>query len=83
MALAGGLILNLMPCVFPVLSIKALSITGKASKEQREVRKGAWLYTVGILTTMLLLVNYGGVTGRWCTGWLGDSNYKHRGLSLY
>ena len=39
MALAGGLILNLMPCVFPVLSIKALSITGKASKEQREVGK--------------------------------------------
>ena len=57
MALAGGLILNLMPCVFPVLSIKALSITGKASKEQREVRRGAWLYTVGVLTTMLLLAS--------------------------
>ena len=57
MALAGGLILNLMPCVFPVLSIKALSITGKASKEQREVRRGAWLYTAGVLTTMLLLAS--------------------------
>lgn len=57
MALAGGLILNLMPCVFPVLSIKALSIAGKASKEQREVQKGAWLYTAGILVTMLVLAS--------------------------
>ena len=57
MALAGGLILNLMPCVFPVLSIKALSITGKASKEQREVRRGAWLYAAGVLTMMLLLAS--------------------------
>ena len=55
MALAGGLILNLMPCVFPVLSIKALSIAGKASKERREVQRGAWLYTAGILVTMLVL----------------------------
>lgn len=57
MALTGGLILNLMPCVFPVLSIKALSIAGKASKERREVQKGAWLYTAGILVTMLVLAS--------------------------
>ena len=57
MALAGGLILNLMPCVFPVLSIKALSIAGKASKERREVQRGAWPYTAGILVTMLVLAS--------------------------
>ena len=57
MALAGGLILNLMPCVFPVLSIKALSIAGKATKERRDVQKGAWLYTAGILVTMLVLAS--------------------------
>jgi cytochrome c biogenesis protein CcdA len=57
MALAGGLILNLMPCVFPVLSIKALSIADKATKERRDVRKGAWLYTLGILATMLVLAS--------------------------
>lgn len=57
MALAGGLILNLMPCVFPVLSIKALSIAGKATKERRDVQQGAWLYTVGILATMLVLAS--------------------------
>ena len=57
MALAGGLILNLMPCVFPVLSIKALSIAGKATKERRDVQQGAWLYTAGILATMLVLAS--------------------------
>ena len=57
MALAGGLILNLMPCVFPVLSIKALSIAGKASKERCEVQRGAWIYTAGILVTMLVLAS--------------------------
>ena len=57
MALVGGLILNLMPCVFPVLSIKALSITGKATKERRDVQQGAWLYTAGILATTLVLAS--------------------------
>lgn len=55
MALAGGLILNLMPCVFPVLSIKALSIASKSSKSRHEVQRGAWLYTAGILVSMLTL----------------------------
>ena len=57
MALVGGLILNLMPCVFPVLSIKALSIASKAAKRRHEIKKGAWLYTIGILITMLLLAS--------------------------
>jgi cytochrome c biogenesis protein CcdA len=57
MALAGGLLLNLMPCVFPVLSIKALSIAQKAAKARRDVQLGAWLYTAGILVTMLLLAS--------------------------
>ena len=57
MALAGGLILNLMPCVFPVLSIKALSIAQKATKARRDVQMGAWLYTAGILAAMLLLAS--------------------------
>jgi thiol:disulfide interchange protein DsbD len=55
MALAGGLILNLMPCVFPVLSIKALSIAAQSSKSRRDVQRGAWLYTTGILVSMLSL----------------------------
>ena len=58
MALAGGLILNLMPCVFPVLSIKALSIAKNASKDRAEVQKSAWIYTAGILVTMFCLASF-------------------------
>ena len=34
----GGLILNLMPCVFPILSLKAMSVVGLANKEPSEAR---------------------------------------------
>ena len=54
-AFLGGLILNLMPCVFPVISIKALSIAKTAHGERSAIRKGAWLYTAGVLATFLLL----------------------------
>lgn len=54
-ALVGGLILNLMPCVFPVISIKALSIAKSAHGERAKIRKEAWLYTAGVIATFLLL----------------------------
>lgn len=46
LALLGGLILNLMPCVFPVLSLK---VFGFAGRERREVQQHAWLYCVGVI----------------------------------
>ncbi|MDB2439497.1 protein-disulfide reductase DsbD family protein [Hellea sp.] len=54
-ALIGGLILNLMPCVFPVISIKALSIAKSAHGERSVIRREAWLYTAGVMATFLLL----------------------------
>ena len=54
-ALIGGLILNLFPCVFPVISLKALNIAKKAHGERGEVRRQAWLYTIGVLTTFIVL----------------------------
>ncbi len=55
LALAGGLLLNLMPCVFPVLSIKALSIAKQSSQTRTEVRRGALLYAAGIVASMSVL----------------------------
>lgn len=52
-ALLGGLILNLMPCVFPVLSIKALSLAGAHSESSRIHH--ATLYTLGVVATFLVL----------------------------
>jgi len=47
-AIAGGLLLNLMPCVFPILSLKALSLARSGSSE-REARREALGYTAGAL----------------------------------
>lgn len=54
-ALLGGLILNLMPCVFPVISMKALSIAKTAHGERAVIRREAWAYTAGVIATFLVL----------------------------
>lgn len=53
-ALLGGLLLNLMPCVFPVLAIKLLSITQHASRP-REMKLTAWAFSLGVLISFLVL----------------------------
>ncbi|MBO9574898.1 MAG: thioredoxin family protein [Sphingobium sp.] len=53
-ALLGGLILNIMPCVFPILSLKAISLA-KAGGDERKARSEALAYTFGILVTCLAL----------------------------
>ncbi|WP_263854062.1 protein-disulfide reductase DsbD family protein [Sphingomonas parva] len=53
-ALLGGLLLNVMPCVFPILSLKALSLA-KAGGEEKNVRREAMAYTLGVVGTCLAL----------------------------
>ena len=48
-AFLGGIVLNLMPCVFPILSMKALSLVHTAHADRRAARQGGYLYTAGIL----------------------------------
>lgn len=48
-AFLGGVILNLMPCVFPILSMKALSLVELANTESRAARTNGVMYTLGIL----------------------------------
>ena len=55
LALLGGVILNLMPCVFPVLSIKALSLASHAHYSTRETRRQGYVYTLGVLASFALL----------------------------
>jgi thiol:disulfide interchange protein DsbD len=54
-AFLGGLILNVMPCVLPVLSIKAMSIVNSAHKDRKEIFKGSMAYTMGIMASFLVL----------------------------
>lgn len=56
LALLGGVILNLMPCVFPVLSLKALSLIKLSEKEQGHAVTHGVFYTLGILTCFGLIV---------------------------
>ena len=53
-AFLGGLILNLMPCVFPIISLKALSIAKTAHGERETIRRSAWAYTGGVLVSFLI-----------------------------
>ena len=57
LALLGGLILNGMPCVLPVLAIKVVSIADMAERDSREVRMHGLAYTAGVLGSMLLLAS--------------------------
>ncbi len=54
-AFVGGLILNLMPCVFPVLAIKATSVAKLSGGSLREIRMSGLFYTLGVLSAFLAL----------------------------
>ncbi len=53
LALLGGLILNLMPCVFPVLAMKAIGLASGAARGR--LRADAASYTVGVLAAFAVL----------------------------
>lgn len=54
LALGGGLILNLMPCVLPVLSLKALSLA-QSGESREHARRHALAYTAGVLVSFAAL----------------------------
>jgi thiol:disulfide interchange protein len=53
LAILGGLILNLMPCVFPVLSIKAIGLVEQAKKHPAAVRTKGFVFAAGVISSML------------------------------
>ncbi len=56
LAFVGGMLLNLMPCVFPVLFLKALSLLQTSSEERHRVRSHGVAYTLGIVASFWLVV---------------------------
>jgi len=54
-AFIGGLILNLMPCVFPILSLKLLSILKISAKSKHIIRKQNLGYVAGVMASFLLI----------------------------
>ncbi|MGC9293204.1 MAG: protein-disulfide reductase DsbD family protein [Acidobacteriaceae bacterium] len=66
LAFLGGILLNLMPCVFPVLFIKGLALVRSSTEERKHLRLHGLMYTLGILVSfwaivaVLLLLRAGG-----------------------
>jgi thiol:disulfide interchange protein/DsbC/DsbD-like thiol-disulfide interchange protein len=56
LAFLGGLLLNLMPCVFPVLFLKGLALVNSGSEERHKLRAHGVVYTAGILVSFWALV---------------------------
>jgi thiol:disulfide interchange protein DsbD len=55
LAFLGGLILNLMPCVFPILAMKALGLAGLAGAQARTARLHGLIYGAGVVLSFLAL----------------------------
>lgn len=70
-ALIGGIILNLMPCVLPVLSMKALGLIAHGQDSRASVRASGLAYTGGVLVTfaaiagVLIALQAGGAAIGW------------------
>ena len=69
-AIAGGILLNLMPCVFPILALKALHLS-RAGESAAEARRDALAYTAGAvigtgaLGALLLAIRAAGAEAGW------------------
>jgi thiol:disulfide interchange protein DsbD len=69
-AFAGGIILNFMPCVFPIISLKALGLV-RHSHSTTQTRKEGLGFLLGTVVTMLILAAILlALRGRYCR-WLG------------
>ncbi len=55
-AFLGGILLNLMPCVFPVLFLKGLALCQSGIEERHKLRAHGFVYTAGILVSFWALV---------------------------
>jgi len=54
-ALLGGVLLNIMPCVLPVIALKIFGIVKMAGDEPRRVKRLGWMFSLGILASFLAL----------------------------
>lgn len=70
-AFAGGMILNLMPCVFPVLSLKIMGFVQQAGDDRAKIRNHGFVFMAGVLASfwllagLLLLLRAGGSQLGW------------------
>ena len=56
-AFVGGIFLNFMPCVFPILSLKIISLSKQKASGKNRVIQDCMFYAAGILSSMLILAS--------------------------
>ncbi|MBI3586426.1 MAG: thioredoxin family protein [Ignavibacteriales bacterium] len=54
-AVIGGLLLNIMPCVLPVIALKIFGIVRMAGDNPKQVKKLGWFFSLGIVASFLVL----------------------------
>ena len=71
-AFLGGMILNLMPCVFPVLGLKIMGFVQQAGEDPRKIKIHGLVFGAGLLTSLwilagvlIALITFGGKTFGW------------------
>lgn len=55
LAFLGGLFLNLMPCVFPVLGLKVMGFVSQAGEDEKKVKKHGLVFGAGVIVSMWIL----------------------------
>ncbi|MEM8600842.1 MAG: protein-disulfide reductase DsbD domain-containing protein, partial [Bacteroidota bacterium] len=55
LALLGGMLLNLMPCVFPIIGIKILGFAQSAQHNPGQLRRHGWLFAAGVVVSFWVL----------------------------
>ena len=54
-AVVGGLLLNIMPCVLPVIALKIFGLVKMAGDHPKQIKKMGWFFSLGILASFLVL----------------------------
>src|SRR5205085_1063863 len=58
LAFLGGVILNIMPCVLPVIALKVLSVVQQSRESRARVTGLALVYTLGVVVSFLILASF-------------------------
>ena len=83
-AFLGGLILNITPCVLPILPIRIMSIINQAQKDRSKVFRHVMVYTLGVLISFAILAGiFIGIQAAGSTaGWGTQNQNPYFGVAL-
>ncbi len=82
-ALLGGLILNIMPCVLPVIPLKVMAMVQQAHGSRRQSLQHAFAFTGGVLTLFIFIaLLLGAQRAAGATGFFYGEQFQHSGFVI-